>query len=88
MRVLVPGERRVGVAGLDDVLLPEQVRVLAQRRLADLGHRVAEQELPELGLVLVDHVAEVALAARVDADPVDAGDDPHPPHLTRQITKP
>ena len=77
-RVLVPGEGGVRVTGLDDVLLPEQVGLVAERGPADVGHQLAEEELPQFRAVLVDHLAEVALAPLSMSELVDSRARPSP----------
>jgi hypothetical protein len=68
----VPPEGHAALGGLDDVLLVEQVDVVSQHRLGDVGHEVGEQELPHrpAGPVSVDEVATapVTEVERVDAE--------------------
>ncbi|WSG62912.1 hypothetical protein OHB12_16695 [Nocardia sp. NBC_01730] len=70
-RVLVPTELHAPLGSLDNVLLVEQVRGLAQCRLRDLDHEVADQKLSDGGAAVVG-VDEVAATTMIEVQPVDA----------------
>lgn len=71
-RVLMPGEFHAGFRAFDDVLFPEEVRVVAEGGPAYFGHEVAEEEGAKFGLLAKAVGDEVAFVAVVDADGVRA----------------
>ena len=71
-RVLMPREFHAGFRAFDDVLFPEEVRVVAEGGPAYFGHEVAEEEGAEFGLLAEAVGDEVAFVAVVDADGVRA----------------
>ncbi len=71
-RVLMPGEFHAGFRAFDDVLFPEEVRVVAKGGTAYFGHEVAEEEGAKFGLLAKAVGDEVAFVAMIDADGVRA----------------
>ncbi len=70
--VLMPREFHAGFCAFDDVLFPEEVRVVTEGGTAYFGHEVAEEEDAEFGLLAKAVGDEVAFVAVVDADGVRA----------------
>jgi hypothetical protein len=70
----MPGEFQSDLGHLHNKLLNEEVSVVADRGLADIGHSITEQKRVEatlgLGVAIAD---EVALAAAIQAEFVGAG---------------
>src|SRR5262249_33676741 len=67
--ILMPGKLHPDFGALHDILVPEQIGILPERRLADLGHQIAEDKLPDpvaLSAAVMDKVAAIAVVDTQD----------------------